>query len=84
MAGRVYCCSRIMVKQRKNLFDFKFFMCSIIFPARKSLPVLLCILGAGHLLIYFAVRNVKYGEGNPNKPRIPAPETTQNHTEREG
>ncbi|MEI4619072.1 MFS transporter [Bacillus pfraonensis] len=61
------------------------FLCAVsFFPPEKSLPVLLCILGAGHLLIYFAVRNVKYGEGNPNKTRIPAPETTQNHTEREG
>ncbi|HEK9101500.1 TPA: MFS transporter [Bacillus pseudomycoides] len=61
------------------------FLCAVsFFPPEKSLPVLLCILGAGHLLIYFAVRNVKYGEENPNKTRIPAPETTQNHTEREG
>ncbi|MBO1579143.1 MFS transporter [Bacillus sp. XF8] len=61
------------------------FLCAVsFFSPEKSLPVLLCILGAGHLLIYFAVRNVKYGEENPNKTRIPAPETTQNHTEREG
>ncbi|WP_459499421.1 MFS transporter [Bacillus sp. C1] len=61
------------------------FLCAVSFFApEKSLPVLLCILGAGHLLIYFAVKNVTYGEGNPNKTGIPAPETTQNHTEREG
>lgn len=37
-------------------------MCCIILSARKSLPYLLCILGAGHFLIYFAVKNVKYDE----------------------
>lgn len=61
------------------------FLCAVsFFPPEKSLPVLLCILGVGHFLIYFAVRNVKYGDQNRNGTSIPAPETTLNHTEREG
>ncbi|KEK26206.1 MFS transporter [Bacillus gaemokensis] len=61
------------------------FLCAVsFFPPEKSLPVLLCILGSGHFLIYFAVRNVKYGEQNMNKASVLAPETTRNHTEPEG
>ena len=33
------------------------FLCAVLFfPPEKSLPFLLCILGAGHFLIYFAVK----------------------------
>ncbi|MDM5189986.1 MFS transporter [Bacillus sp. DX4.1] len=61
------------------------FLCAVsFFPPEKSLPVLLCILGVGHFLIYFAVRNVKYEDQKRNGTSIPAPETTPNHTEREG
>ena len=45
-----------MVKCRENLFSFKFLCAVLFFPPEKSLPVLLCILGAGHFLIYFAVK----------------------------
>jgi YQGE family putative transporter len=31
-----------------------------LFVPEKSLPVLLAILGAGHLMIYFVVRNLTY------------------------
>jgi YQGE family putative transporter len=61
------------------------FLCAVIFfPPEKSLPFLLCILGAGHFLIYFAVKNVKYDEGNVNKTSVVAQGSTQNQTEPEG
>ncbi|MDF9580095.1 MFS transporter, partial [Bacillus paranthracis] len=44
----------------------------------------LCILGAGHFLIYFAVKNVKYDEGNAGNTSVVAQGTTQNQTEPEG
>ena len=50
----------------------------------KSLPYLLCILGAGHFLIYFAVKNVKYDEGNASKTSVVTQENAQNQTEPEG
>ena len=47
------------------------FLCAVLFfPPEKSLPVLLCILGAGHFLIYFAVKNVKYDEGNAGNTSV--------------
>lgn len=73
-----------MVKCRKDLFHFKFLCAVIFFPPEKSLPFLLCILGAGHFLIYFAVKNVKYDEGNVNKTSAVAQGTPQNQTEPEG
>jgi len=61
------------------------FLCAVLFfPPEKSLPFLLCILGAGHFLIYFAIKNVKYDEGNVGKTSVVAQETTQNQTEPEG
>ncbi|KFN04534.1 MFS transporter [Bacillus clarus] len=61
------------------------FLCAVVFfPPEKSLPVLLCILGAGHLLIYFAVKNVKYEAQNTNRTSTIAPQATQNQTEPEG
>jgi len=61
------------------------FLCAVIFfSPEKSLPFLLCILGAGHFLIYFAVKNVKYDEGNVNKTSVVAQGSTQNQTEPEG
>lgn len=73
-----------MVKCWKDLFGFKFLYAVLFFPPEKSLPFLLCILGAGHFLIYFAVKNVKYDEGNVGKTSVVAQETTQNQTEPEG
>ncbi|MFJ8527902.1 MFS transporter [Bacillus sp. NPDC094106] len=61
------------------------FLCAVsFFLPEKSLPVLLCILGAGHFLIYFAVKNVKYDEQNINRTSVVAGETTPNRTEPEG
>ncbi|WP_242145309.1 MULTISPECIES: MFS transporter [unclassified Bacillus cereus group] len=61
------------------------FLCAVsFFQPEKSLPVLLGILGAGHFLVYFAVRNVKYSEENVNKTSMIATETIPNRTEPEG
>ncbi len=61
------------------------FLCAVsFFQPEKSLPVLLGILGAGHFLVYFAVRNVKYSEKNMNRTSIIATETIPNRTEPEG
>ena len=61
------------------------FLCAVsFFLPEKSLPVLLCILGAGHFLIYFAVKNVKYDERNINRTSVVAGEATPNRTEPEG
>lgn len=73
-----------MVKCWENLFSFKFLCAVLFFPPEKSLPFLLCILGAGHFLIYFAVKNVKYDEGNAGNTSVVAQGTTQNQTEPEG
>lgn len=32
----------------------------MFFPAEKSIPILLSVVGSGHFLIYFVIRNVKY------------------------
>ncbi|MEH7459452.1 MFS transporter [Bacillus sp. JJ1127] len=61
------------------------FLCAVsFFLPEKSLPVLLCILGAGHFLIYFAVKNVKYDERSINRTSVVAGEATPNRTEPEG
>ncbi|KAA0762590.1 MFS transporter [Bacillus sp. SH5-2] len=61
------------------------FLCAVLFfSPEKSLPFLLCILGAGHFLIYFAVKNVKYEEGNAGKTSVVAQGNAQNQTEPEG
>ena len=61
-----------------------FLLAVSLFPAEKSLPILLLILGAGHLLIYFAIRNVKYGDEEAGSTGLAAVQTTQNTTEGEG
>lgn len=55
-----------------------------LFPAEESLPFLLLILGAGHFLIYFAIRNVKYDDEPLEKTGLAVAQTTQNQTEGEG
>lgn len=84
MACGICRCSGAMVKRRKNLFHFKFLCAVLFFPPEKSLPYLLCILGAGHFLIYFAVKNVKYDEGNASKASVVTQGNAQNQTEPEG
>lgn len=61
-----------------------FLLAVSLFPAEKSLPVLLLILGAGHLLIYFAIRNVTYTDGKAHSTGLEVVQTTQNTTEGEG
>lgn len=55
-----------------------------LFPVEKSLPFLLLILGAGHFLIYFVIRNVKYDDEPSAKAGLAVVQTTQNRTEGEG
>jgi YQGE family putative transporter len=61
-----------------------FLLAVSLFPAEKSLPVLLLILGAGHLLIYFAIRNVTYNDEKAHSTGLEVVQTTQNTTEGEG
>ncbi|MCM3735680.1 MFS transporter [Bacillus cytotoxicus] len=61
-----------------------FLLAVSLFPAEKSLPILLLILGAGHLLIYFAIRNVKFDDETACHAGLAAVQTTQNTTEGEG
>ncbi|MFX3623817.1 MAG: MFS transporter [Ectobacillus sp.] len=54
------------------------------FVPEKSLPVLLAVLGAGHFLIYFAIRNVTYHTKQQTKSGLEVSRTKQELTEGEG
>ncbi|WP_028399219.1 MFS transporter [Ectobacillus panaciterrae] len=54
------------------------------FVAEKSLPFLLGIIGAGHLFIYFAVRNITYDTKTPPKSGLEVSRTRQELKEGEG
>ncbi|MBO9129626.1 MFS transporter [Bacillus sp. 165] len=55
-----------------------------VFNPQNSLPVLLGILGMGHSLIYFAVRNVRYKAEKKEQPGLEVSRTRQELTEGEG
>jgi YQGE family putative transporter len=54
------------------------------FTAEKSLPMLLSVIGAGHLLIYFVVRNVSYDTQMSMSNGLEVSRTRQESTEGEG
>ncbi|MCP8967140.1 MFS transporter [Ectobacillus ponti] len=54
------------------------------FQPERSLPVLLSIVGVGHLFIYFAVRNVSYDTSKQPQPGLEVSRTRQELTKGEG
>lgn len=61
-----------------------FLLAVYFFQPQQSLPILLSVLGIGHFLIYFAVRNVAYNTAMQPKPGLQVSRTRQELTEGEG
>lgn len=68
-----------------RIFSIVSFLLAVyFFQPQQSLPILLGVLGMGHLLIYFTVRNVVYGTKVQPKPGLQVSRTRQELTEGEG
>ena len=83
MACGICRCSGLWLNAGRICSILSFYVLYYSFHLKKSLPYLLCILGAGHFLIYFAVKMSNMMR-NASKTSVVTQENAQNQTEPEG